>query len=103
MGWVKLASQADLPPGGLIEVEHGEDYVALCNVGGEVRAMNGTCPHQGGPLGEGALHGEYVTCPWHMWDFHSVTGASTFNERVRVAVYPVREEAGQIFVDVPGA
>lgn len=103
MAWTRLATTGELPAGTLIEVEHGDDYVALCNVGGEVRAMNGSCPHQGGPLGEGALNGEFVTCPWHMWDFHSVTGECSFNERVRVAVYPVRTEGNAVLVDVPNA
>jgi nitrite reductase (NADH) small subunit len=103
MPWTKLATAAELPPGALIEVEHGDGYVALCNIGGEVRAMDGTCPHHGGPLGEGALNGEFVTCPWHMWDFHSATGACSFNENLRVAVYPVRAEGNLILVDVPDA
>jgi nitrite reductase (NADH) small subunit len=103
MAWTKLATTAELPAGALIEVEYGDGYVALCNVNGEVRAIDGTCPHQGGPLGEGALNGEFVTCPWHMWDFHSVTGACAFNDNVRVAVYPVRTEGNTILIDVPNA
>src|ERR1700712_231808 len=101
MPWIRLANATELPMGALIEAEHDGRYVALCNINGEVRAMDGTCPHQGGPLGEGALNGEFVTCPWHMWDFHSSTGACSFNENVRVAVYAVRTEGGTIVVDLP--
>ena len=60
MAWTKFAVLADLPPGALREVERGNDRYALCNVGGEVRALAGDCPHQGGPLGEGALNGELM-------------------------------------------
>ena len=100
MPWTKLAVLTELPPGSLIEVERGDDRYALCNVGGEVRAMGGDCPHHGGPLGEGALSGELVTCPWHMWEFHSGTGACTFNESVKVPTYAVKVENGDIMVDI---
>ena len=103
MAWVQVASEAEVPAGSLIETEAAGRYIALCNVEGELRAMDGTCPHQGGPLGEGSLNGEFVTCPWHMWDFHSVTGACAFNERVRVEVFEVRRDAGAVMVNLPNA
>lgn len=100
MAWTRIAARSELPPDALIEVESDGRYIAVCNVGGEIRAMDGTCPHQGGPLGEGALNGEFVTCPWHMWDFHSKTGACAFNDRVRVAVYPVQVEGEAVLADL---
>jgi nitrite reductase (NADH) small subunit len=100
MAWTKLATLAELPPGELMEVELGEGLFALCNVGGEVRALHGVCPHHGGPLGEGALNGDMVTCPWHMWEFHSGTGACGFNASLTVPTYPVRVEGGDILVDI---
>jgi len=105
MPWTKLAVLAELPPGSLIEVERASDSgeadrFALCNVAGEVRALGGDCPHHGGPLGEGALNGDLVTCPWHMWEFHSGTGACTFNESLKVPTYAVKIENGDIMVDL---
>jgi nitrite reductase (NADH) small subunit len=100
MAWTKLATLAELPPGSLIEVERNGVFYALCNVAGDHRALGGTCPHQGGPLGEGVLNGEIITCPWHMWEFHSATGACAFNESVRVPSYPVRIEGSEILVDL---
>jgi len=101
MAWTKLARIAELPVGTVMEVERGDDLVAVCNVGGELRAMDGRCPHHGGPLGEGVLNGGQVTCPWHMWEFDSLTGECGFNPRVKVAVYPVRVEGADILVDLP--
>jgi len=100
MAWTKLAALDELPPGSLMEVERGEDLVALCNVEGEVRALCGICPHQGGPLGEGALNGDLVTCPWHMWEFHSGTGTCALNADLTIPTYPVRIENGEILVDL---
>jgi nitrite reductase (NADH) small subunit len=100
MAWTELATLADLPPGALIEVERGEDRYALCNVGGEIRALWGVCPHHGGPLGEGALNGDLVACPWHMWEFHSGTGACAMNESLCIATFPVKIEGGAVMVDI---
>jgi nitrite reductase (NADH) small subunit len=100
MAWTQLAHVADLPPGGLIEVERGDDRYALCNVGGEIRALWGICPHHGGSLGEGALNGDLVACPWHMWEFHSGTGVCAMNESLRIPTFPVKIEGSAILVDI---
>jgi nitrite reductase (NADH) small subunit len=100
MAWTKLATLEELPPGSVIEVERGEDLIALCNVDGDVRALHGLCPHQGGPLGEGVLNGEVVTCPWHMWEFDTGTGACMFNAGLTIPTYPVRVEGREILVDL---
>jgi nitrite reductase (NADH) small subunit len=103
MAWVKLANIRELPPGSVIEIARGGDLYALCNVGGEIRALSGVCPHQGGPLGEGALNGDLITCPWHMWEFDSATGVCPMNDEVSVPTYPVRTEGGSIMADLPRA
>jgi len=103
MAFEKLASLAELPPGSLIEIVRGGDLYALCNVDGNVRALSGVCPHAGGPLGQGAMEGTLLTCPFHAWQFDSATGACEFNETIRVPTYPVRVENGEIFVDIPDA
>jgi nitrite reductase/ring-hydroxylating ferredoxin subunit len=103
MAFEKLASLIELPPGSLIEIVRGDDLFALCNVEGDVRALSGVCPHAGGPLGQGAMEGTLLTCPFHAWQFDSATGACEFNETIRVPTYPVRVENGEIFVDIPDA
>jgi nitrite reductase (NADH) small subunit len=103
MAFEKLASLDELPPGSLIEIVRGNDLYALCNVEGEIRALSGTCPHQGGPLGQGALDGGVITCPWHAWEFESATGVCVFNDQIRVPTYSVRVDSGEILVDLPEA
>ncbi len=102
MAYTKLASLSELPQGALIEVVQGDNPYALCNVAGEIRAISGVCPHHGGPLGQGTLDGPIVTCPWHAYDFDSGTGACLFSDGLRIPTYPVRIEAGEILVDLPG-
>lgn len=77
----------------------GDQPVALCNVDGEIRAIGGQCPHSNGPLGFGALHDNNVVCPWHAWEFDSITGCSDFQPEICVPVYPVKIEGNDILVD----
>ena len=99
MGFVRVCSLAELPPESLTEVMVDGRPIAICNSGGEIRALDGVCPHQGGPLGQGAMNGENIVCPWHAWEFSSATGQNDFDPDTRVARYPVRVENGEILVD----
>jgi nitrite reductase (NADH) small subunit len=98
---VKVAHRSDLRPGSLREATHGDTAVAICNYEGEIHAVHGTCPHRGGPLAEGTLHGNMLVCPWHAWEFDCVTGANDFNPNVVLPKYVVSERNGDIYVDIP--
>lgn len=82
-----------------MEVMIGSQPVALCNVDGEIHALEGVCPHQGGPLGQGAMNGENIVCPWHAWEFSCKTGCNDFDPETRVPAYPVRVDGDDILVD----
>lgn len=99
--FVKLASLEELPAGSAREVEHEGRIFALFNVGGEISAIDGICPHQGGPLAEGMVEGTIVTCPWHGWQFDVKTGQSTLGKDLRQSTFPVKVEDGSILVEVP--
>jgi nitrite reductase (NADH) small subunit len=76
--------------------------VALFHADGEFYAMDGVCPHQGGPLGKGVLQGCVVTCPWHGWQFDVRTGQHVTNRAVRHFTFPVKVEGNDVYVDVNG-
>ncbi len=99
--FVKLASVEDLPPGSAREVEHEGRIFALFNVDGQISAIDGICPHQGGPLAEGVVEGTIVTCPWHGWQFDVQTGQSTLGKGLRQSTFEIKVEDGQILVEVP--
>ncbi len=65
----------------------------------QVFALDDRCPHKGGPLSEGIVHGTRVTCPLHAWVFDLSTGMATGADEGRVATYPVRIEAGRVLID----
>jgi nitrite reductase/ring-hydroxylating ferredoxin subunit len=101
MAFVKLAAVSQVPEGTALHVETADGAVAIYNIEGEFHAMDGICPHSGGPLGEGALQGRILVCPFHAWGFDCVTGLSDADDSLRQATYAVKTENGEIFADVP--
>jgi len=96
----KIADQAELKPGEGKVIEVGGKTLALFNVDGTFYALDNTCLHRGGPLGEGELEGKIVTCPWHGWRWDVTSGANTNNPAVKVACFPVKVEGTAVFVEL---
>lgn len=97
---VKVAERSSLPPGQGRVVQAEGRSIALFNVGGRFFALDNTCRHRGGPLGEGVLQGATVACPWHGWQYDVTTGASAVDPAVSVASYPCKVEGDDVFVEV---
>ena len=68
---------------------------------GELHALEGNCPHASGPLGQGALHGHMLVCPWHAWEFDCRTGEHDYNPAVKVAVFAVEVVGDEIRIHIP--
>jgi len=98
--FVKVASLSELPAGTGKAVEVNGKTVALFNVNGEVYATDNTCLHQGGPLGEGMLEGDVITCPWHMWQYNVKTGENLEDSMLKVDTYPVRVSGDDVEVEI---
>jgi nitrite reductase/ring-hydroxylating ferredoxin subunit len=99
--FVKVAQVTDVPVGSGISITTGSGKeIALFNCDGAFFALDNTCPHQGGPLGEGELAGTVVTCPWHEWHFDTRTGVNTDDATCKVASYPVRVEGNDVLVQL---
>ncbi len=83
-------------------MQAGNTVLALFNLGGTFYAVNNTCTHAGGPLGEGKVDGHTVTCPWHGSRFDIQTGVVLGPPARRpVATYPVQIQGGAVFVELP--
>lgn len=98
--FVRVASVGEIPTGTGKALHARGRPVALFNVGGSFHAIDGTCPHQGGPLGEGYLKGTVVTCPYHFWQFDVVTGQAPDFPQATIERFRVKVEGGEIFVEV---
>jgi len=102
MANVRVGGVNDLKPGECKTVEANGTAIALYNVAGTYFATNNTCAHRGGPLGEGTLEGETVTCPWHGFQFNVASGqCSAPNPALKVAAYPVSVRGSDVFVELP--
>ncbi len=96
--FVRVASTADVKPGQAVVVEVNGKTLAVFNVDGAFHAIDNTCVHRGGPLGEGDIHGKVVACPWHGWQFDVTTGECVKNPAAKVEVYQVKVEGDDITV-----
>jgi nitrite reductase/ring-hydroxylating ferredoxin subunit len=83
----------DLPEGGVRLLHLDGQRVAVYNVGGVLYATQEECTHAGGPLSEGELNGQVITCPWHNSCFDVTDGSVKCRPAVRpLRTYPVRVE-----------
>jgi nitrite reductase/ring-hydroxylating ferredoxin subunit len=100
-GGVRVARLEELAAGEPRLVEVNGVRVVLARVGDSVYACGEVCVHQGGPLSEGTLSGARLACPWHGWQFDLRTGTCLMPTRGgAVPSYPVRIEAGEVWVEV---
>ena len=98
--FIKVASTTDLKPGENKIVYVNGTEVALFNVDGEFFAISNVCSHRGGPLGEGFLESDVVTCPWHGWRYNVRTGQNLTIPTAKVATYNVKVEGSEISVSL---
>ena len=97
--WIDVGSAAELSTTPLRPIRVGRHEIALTCKDGTFGAISNVCNHVGGPLGEGTLEGEYVTCPWHYYKFHWRTGEGEPGyEADRVPSHEVKVENGRVLV-----
>jgi len=83
----------------LVEVEGQK--IAVFRVGAAFYALSDTCTHRGGPLSEGTVEGDEVTCPWHGARFDIKTGTVLGPPAAReVRSYPVRVTGAEVEIEV---
>ena len=97
--WQDVGAAADLAARPLTEITLGSTKLALSHCNGVFGVISGVCNHVGGPLGQGRLDGDYVTCPWHNWKFHRVTGiGEPGSEEDTVPSYKVKVKGDRVLV-----
>jgi multimeric flavodoxin WrbA/nitrite reductase/ring-hydroxylating ferredoxin subunit len=102
--WHDLGPVEDLKSPPLRQLVIGRTRIALSWGNGEFGAISGACNHAGGPLGEGRLDGDYITCPWHNWKYHRQGGQGEPGyEDEAVPRHEVKIEGGHVFVNLEAA
>lgn len=97
---VRVGKTEDVEQGRGIVAEVNGKSLAIFQVDGRYYAIDNTCVHRGGPLGEGDLEGEVVACPWHGWEYNVKTGACINNPSACVKTYSVLVEGTDLKVKV---
>ena len=101
MGFVKVGKVEDVPPGTAKVYEVGDRFVAVCNVGGTLYAVDDVCTHDEGSLDQGELDEFEIECPRHMARFDVRTGeVKALPAVVPIDTFGVRVEGDDIELDV---
>lgn len=97
---VKLASVTDVPQGEGRAVRVGKKSIALFHTREGFKATQNACPHKEGPLADGIVAGCKVYCPLHNWGFDLCSGKGVDSAHGDIAVYPVQERDGFLFIEI---
>ncbi|NLP36494.1 MAG: Rieske (2Fe-2S) protein [Firmicutes bacterium] len=100
--WVQALKTADLKPGTMVNVKLNGQNILIAQVNEQYFALLNDCPHLGCLLHRGKLQDYELTCPCHDWIFDIRTGEFVTAPEITIPTYPVRIEAGQIFVNLGG-
>ncbi|TKD15644.1 nitrite reductase small subunit NirD [Rhodobacter capsulatus] len=97
--FIDIAALDDIPRQGARVVKTPSGCVAVFRtLDDQVFAMDDRCPHRGGPLSEGIVHGTEVTCPLHGWVFDLATGLAQGADSGSVATHAARIEGGRVLL-----
>src|SRR6187551_3901347 len=99
MDWTFIGSLTDIPRRGARCVDTPAGKIAVFRTAeDQVFAIDDHCPHRGGPLSQGIVHGAAVTCPLHNWVISLETGKALGVDQGAVRTIPVKVEGGRIFI-----
>jgi nitrite reductase/ring-hydroxylating ferredoxin subunit len=110
-----VCTEEEIPPGTHKVFPIGRHGVGVYNVNGAFYAIANYCPHEGGPLCTGRVHGrsvvsdapggasviregEYLYCPWHQWGFELATGTTAVKPEWSIRTYPVKVLGHKVIV-----
>ncbi|MFA9440237.1 nitrite reductase small subunit NirD [Uliginosibacterium sp. sgz301328] len=96
--WLRICAVDEIPLLGSRVVERDSGNVAIFRTDSEVFALLDRCPHKAGPLSQGIVHGNSVTCPLHSWNIDLSTGEARAPDVGCARRYPVRVDSGDVFL-----
>jgi 3-phenylpropionate/trans-cinnamate dioxygenase ferredoxin subunit len=103
MAWLAVADATQIAPGDFIQVDTGALFLLICNVNGELFAIEDQCTHDGSSMANGYLDGDQIICPRHGARFCVRSGAVKAPPAYEaVQIFPVRINGNKVEVDSPG-
>ena len=100
--WIAVCRVDDIPALGARRVArpHGLDVALFRTASDQVFALLDRCPHKGGPLSQGIVHGKRVTCPLHGWNIGLEDGHAVAPDVGSCTKFEVKLENGQVYLAV---
>jgi len=99
--WIEIGRLSDIPQRGARCVNTPMGRIAVFRTAtDDLYAMEDRCPHKGGPLSQGIVHGAAVTCPLHNWTLSLETGSALGADEGSVRTFALKREGERIFMDV---
>jgi nitrite reductase (NADH) small subunit len=99
--WIDVGALEDVPPLGSRVVRTARGDVAVFRTADdEIFALDDRCPHKGGPLSQGIVHGRSVACPLHNWVIELDSGEAAAPDRGCTRTRPLRVDGGRILLGV---
>ena len=99
--WFDIGSVAAIPLRGARTVKTPRREIAVFRTASnEIFALENKCPHKGGPLSEGIIHGRKVACPLHNWIIDLDSGEAQGADRGCARKFPIKIERGRIYLDM---
>ena len=99
MKWINIAKISEIEPGQSLVVKFDGEDIAIFNAGEAFYAVNNACPHQGGPLNQGVLTNNRITCPWHGWQYDLKSGCPITTPNLQT--YPLRVQGDTLQIAIP--
>src|SRR6187551_1136772 len=97
--WIEIGTLSDIPVLGSRVVRTASGNIAVFRTGDDrVFAIDDRCPHKGGPLSQGIVHGTYVTCPLHSWAISLESGKAQGADEGCVRTIPIRVEGDTLLL-----
>jgi len=98
--WLDIGPVGQIEPGmaATLPVEGGEEIAVFRTLRGEIYALKNQCPHKQGPLSQGIVHGNVVTCPLHNWNISLESGKALGEDDGCVPTIPAKVDSGRMFL-----
>lgn len=98
--WLDVGPVGAIAPGNArtLPVQGGEEIAIFHTLDNRFYALVNRCPHKGGPLSQGIVHGNVVTCPLHSWNISLKTGEALGDDQGCVPTIPLRVDAGRLYL-----
>ncbi len=99
--WIDIGALDAIPVRGARLVKTAAGCIAVFRTAhDQAYAIEDSCPHKGGPLSQGIVHGTSVTCPLHNWVISLESGVAQEADKGSVRTFPLKINDGRLLLNV---